>query len=216
MSVDSQAVISAVSGLDLSGNEEGLIPAFGLYLTRHYANYYNRVSYAYLHAAEAEGAEPTTRARTSLVKAGEVCGFNTFGGIMLSQEWDAVVQPMIECREDWVHGITAVINCLGWGVWSVESIDPRRLHMKVRDSYESVGYMRDHAKRSDGICFLATGGVSSIMNLLYNGDITRRPALTPAYFETVFGAPHRFAAREVACRAAGAPCCEFIAEHVHP
>lgn len=215
MSVDSQAVISAVSGLDLSGNEEGLIPAFGLYLTRHYADYYNKVSYAYLHAAEAEGAEATARARTSLVEAGQVCGFNTFGGIMLSQEWDAVVQPMIECREDWAHGITAVINCLGWGIWSIVSIDAKKLHVKVQDSYESVGYMRHHPKRQDGICFLATGGVSSIMNLLYNGDITRRPALTPAYFAEIFRAPQRFAAHEVACRAAGAPCCEFIAEHVH-
>lgn len=215
MTIDAPAIIAAVSSLDLSGNEEGLIPAFGLYLTRHYADYYNRVSYAYLHAAEAEGAEATARARKALVEAGEVCGFNTFGGIMLSQEWDAVVQPMIESREDYARGIAAVINCLGWGIWSITSVDPRRLHVEVTDSYESVGYMREHPQRSDGICFLATGGVSSIMNLLYNGDITRRPALTPAYFAETFRAPKRFVAREVACRAAGAPRCEFIAEHVH-
>ena len=35
MSVDNDAIVRAVSGLTLQGNEDGLIPAFSLYLTRH-------------------------------------------------------------------------------------------------------------------------------------------------------------------------------------
>ncbi|HBQ13866.1 MAG TPA: hypothetical protein DEF51_22930, partial [Myxococcales bacterium] len=79
MSVDERAIVSAVSGLPLVGNEEGLIPAFGLYLTRHYADYYNRVSYAYLHAAHEQGPEAEKKAREALIEAGHVCAFNTFG-----------------------------------------------------------------------------------------------------------------------------------------
>lgn len=213
MSIDAQAIMAAVSSLALRGNEEGLIPAFGLYLTRHYADYYNQISYAYLHAAEATHPDKGALARDRLIEAGQICAFHTFGGIMLSQEWDAVVQPMIEQREDWVHGITAVVNCLGWGVWSVAEIEGgERLRVEIADSYESTGYLRDHGARQDGICFLATGGVAGIMNLLYHGDITRRPPLSPAYYQQIFATPGRFVAREHACRATGAPRCEIIAE----
>lgn len=213
MAIQQDAVIKAVSGLSIVGNEEGLIPAFGLYLTRHYAAYYNRISFAYLHRAERAGAEAIDKARSSLVRAGEVCAFNTFGGIMISQEWEAVVAPMIERREDWAHGIVAVINALGWGRWCIEHLQPgEELRVSIANSYESTGYLADYEPRSSGgVCYLATGGASGIMNLLYNGDITSRPALTPEYFESVFNNERRFVAREVACRAAGAPRCEFVA-----
>lgn len=213
MTIDSAAIMQAVGSLNLTGNEEGLIPAFGLYLTRHFADYYNKISFAYLHGQEALGGDAATNARTRLVDAGQVCGFHTFGGIMLSQEWDAVVLPMIESREDWVLGITAVINCLGWGRWSVEELVPReRMRMRVLDGYESVGYMRDFPQRRDGVCFLAAGGASAIMNLLYHGDITGRPALTQAYYRRLFGTEGRYVAHEVSCRCAGSGACEFVVE----
>ncbi len=63
MSIDERAIISAVGGLPLVGNEEGLMPEFGLYLTRHDADYYNRASFAYLHGAERQGGAVTARAR---------------------------------------------------------------------------------------------------------------------------------------------------------
>ncbi len=213
MSIRQDEIISAVSGLAIVGNEEGLIPAFGLYLTRHYANYYNRISFACLHRAEREGTAARDKAEAALVRAGEICAFNTFGGIMMSQEWEAVVAPMIESREDWVHGIVGVINALGWGRWSVENLVPgKELTVAIANSYESTGYLADYPERpAGGVCFLATGGASGIMNLLYNGDITTRPALTPEYFDHVFATAGRFQARETACRAAGAPRCEFVA-----
>ncbi len=213
MAIRQDDIISAVAGLKIRGNEEGLIPAFGLYLTRHYAAYYNHISFAAYHRAESQGAAAELTARNALVRAGEVCAFNTFGGIMLSQEWEAVVAPMIETREDWVGGIVGVVNALGWGRWSIERLDKGELlEISIKNSYESSGYIADFPKRSaGGICFLATGGVSGIMNLLYNGDITTRPALNPEYFESVFSAERRFVAKETACRAAGAPRCTFVA-----
>ena len=212
MAIREQEVVAAVAGLQIVGNEEGLIPAFGLYLTRHYADYYNRISFACYHRAEREGPAARDRARAALIRAGEVCAFNTFGGIMLSQEWEAVVAPMIESREDCAHGMVAVVNALGRGKWRVDRLVPgEELAISIANSYESTGYLADHPERSDGgVCFLATGGASGIMNLLYNGDITTRPALTPQYFEQVFSTAGRFVARETACRANGAPRCELI------
>ncbi len=213
MSVDNDAIVRAVSGLTLQGNEDGLIPAFGLYLTRHFAGYYNRVSYAYLDHAERAGAKAAATARAALVEAGHICAFNTFGGIMLSQEWEAVVAPMIKNREDWVRGIVGVVNALGWGVWNVESLEAgKKLEVSIANSYESTGYLRDYGKhREGGVCFLATGGVAGIMNLLYFGDITTRPGLTEEYYAKLFEGPGRFVAEEVECRANGAPRCRFVA-----
>lgn len=213
MSVDERAIVEAVGGLPLVGNEEGLIPAFGLYLTRHYADYYNHVSYAYLHAAHQEGPEAVAKARAALIEAGHVCAFNTFGGIMLSQEWEAVVGPMLSGRDDWVPGIVSVINALGWGRWRLEGLTPgEELRVRVDNSYESTGYLETHGTSKVGsVCFLATGGVAGIMNLVYHGDILARPALTPDYYAELFAGTGRFVAEEVACRAAGAERCEVVA-----
>lgn len=210
--IDERAIVSAVGTLPLVGNEEGLIPAFGLYLTRHYADYYNRTSFQFLHAAEAAGAQEAAKAREALTEAGHVCAFNTFGGIMLSQEWEAVVGPMIESREDWVRGIVGVINALGWGRWSIESLSGDELAISIPNTYESEGYLALHEKRArGGVCFLATGGVAGIMNLVYFGDITKKPALTPAYYREIFEGKSRYVASETACRAHGAARCEFVA-----
>jgi len=213
MAVDERSVIEAVSGLGLRGNEEGLIPAFGLYLTRHFSDYYNAASFAYLHAAEKKGPAAVAAARAGLIEAGHVCAFNTFGGIMLSQEWEAVVLPMLESREDWAHGIVAVINALGWGMWKIESLTPgEELQVSLRNSYESEGYLANHTTRNEGgVCFLGTGGVAGVMNLLYHGDIIDRPALTPDFYTKLFGAPERFVAEETECRAHGADACRIVA-----
>lgn len=219
MSVNERAIVEAVSTLPLVGNEEGLIPAFGLYLTRHFADYYNRVSFAYLHAKEREGAAAAKQAAADLVETGHVCGFNTFGGIMISQEWDAVVKPMIEGRSDWVRGIVSIVNALGWGVWRIEELragddvsSGELLTVSCDNSYESTGYLRDYEKRAEGgCCFLATGGVAAIMNLLYQGDATAKPAYTEEYYRSLFHEGDRFVARELECRAHGAARCVWTA-----
>ena len=211
MAVDNDAIVKAVSGLPLAGNEEGLIPAFGLYLTLHYADYYNRISYSYLKQAKHDAAT-LEQCRTALVSAGHVCAFNTFGGIMLSQEWEAVVGPMLEGRDDWVTGIVGVINALGWGVWHVEQLTPgKELRVAIENSYESEGYLKDNGPSDAGpVCFLATGGCAGIMNLIYQGDIIAKPALTPEYYQGIFESADCFAATETACRATGAARCEFL------
>ena len=143
MAIDERAIIQAVSGLGIAGDDEGMIPAFGLYLTRHMADYYNRISYAAARKMAGTGLEADARAL--LVEAGHVCAFNTFGAIMKSAEWEAVVKPMIESREDWVRGMVAIVNAFGWGRWSVLELVPgEKLHIKVEDSYEAVGWNRDY------------------------------------------------------------------------
>ncbi|NQZ20173.1 MAG: hypothetical protein HRT44_13090, partial [Bdellovibrionales bacterium] len=88
--VDYDGILNAVAGLPLMGNEEGLIPAFGVVLTRH-ANYYNRISFEFIKAMEKQfGEQGRDAAEPLLIEAGHQCAFNTFGGIMTSAEWDGL------------------------------------------------------------------------------------------------------------------------------
>jgi predicted hydrocarbon binding protein len=215
MAIRERVIVEAVSGLPLGGNEEGLIPAFGLYLTKHSADYYNRISFGLLHEFIRQAPDLAEDARELLVEAGHVCAFNTFGGIMTSVEWDAVVRPMIESREDWIRGMVAVVNALGWGRWEVQSIAPgERLVVRIHDSYEATGFVRDYPRAEAPRCFLAAGGVGGLMNLVYQGDVTARPTFTEAYYLEVFRDPRSFRARETRCLAMGDPYCEIVAERM--
>ncbi|HHO51792.1 MAG TPA: hypothetical protein ENK18_13175, partial [Deltaproteobacteria bacterium] len=79
--VDYDGIFAALSGMDISGDPQGVIPAFGVYLTRHYANYYNRISFEFLREMDAQFGEMGVEiAEPLLVEAGHVCAFNTFGG----------------------------------------------------------------------------------------------------------------------------------------
>jgi predicted hydrocarbon binding protein len=213
MAIDQDQIVAAVSGLGIAGNDEGLIPAFGLYLTRHMADYYNRISFATVRRLERSLPDIGADGRALLIEAGHVCAFNTFGGIMKSAEWDAVVMPMIETREDWARGMVAVVNAFGWGRWSIVDLVPnQRLHIAVEDSYEACGWLRDYPIGNQPRCYLATGGTAGLMNLLYVGDITKRPELDDAYYRSLFRGGESFTARETKCLARGDARCEFVAE----
>lgn len=210
MAIDESSIVDAVAGLGIAGNEEGLIPAFGLYLTKHSADYYNRISFAT--ARELEGSGLEDDAEQLLVEAGHVCAFNTFGGIMQSAEWEAVVKPMIETREDWIRGMVGVVNAFGWGKWKIESLTANsELTISIDEAYECSGWVRDYPLGARARCYLATGGVAGLMNLLYVGDITDRPKLDESYYRELFRAEGHFTATETKCRARGDAGCVITA-----
>lgn len=234
--IDEDAVIAGVSQAPLFGNDRGLIPAFGVELTRHYADYYNLVSYRFeqqltatlkqrpsltdllvydypelFHYRRYIDLEGLALSRTLLIEAGHICGFNTMGGIMSSDAWDGLVMPMVRTREDWLHGIVACINALGWGVWRVvELIPDDRLVLRVWRSYESLGYIRWFGKADHPIDYLVTGVAASLMNLLYEGDITQRPALTLDYYHKLNRSPSSFWGEQTRCVAMGDEYSEVV------
>ncbi len=211
--VDESFILAALSKLPLEGNEEGLIPAFGVYLTRHYANYYNYISYELERRVTAEMPRLLDAARDLLTEAGHVCAFNTFGGIMESPEWDAVVGPMLRDRRDWVAGIVSCINALGWGRWSVvELVEHERLVLRVDASYESSYYLQRFGADDQPHCHFCRGAAAGIMNLLYAGDITQKPTLDATYYDQLFSGPESFRGTEARCRSRGDDCCELVVE----
>lgn len=215
--LDSPGIIAALRTLPLTGNEEGLIPAFGVYLTRHFANYYNRVSYEFERRLAEAHPSLLIPARMALIEAGHICAFNTFGGIGLSAEWDGLIRPHCRDKSDWFHGLVACINALGWGCWrTVELIENERAVVDIYGSYESNGRLAMYGETTAGSCFLHNGGVAGLMNLLWVGDLTQRPTLNADYYASIYSQPDAFIAEEIRCRSKGDDHCTIVARRQKP
>jgi hypothetical protein len=216
-SVDRAAITRTVAEMPLPVNSEGLIPAFGVYVTRLYADYYNRISFAFEREMTAlAGREGVEVAANLFIEAGHVCAFNTMGGIMVSPEWDALTLPMLKTREDWFHGMTAWWNACGYGVAKVLDVSPTGATVRMYNDYESVGYHRMYGTADHGISYLVTGGWAGVMNLIYLGDIHTKPDLTPEFYDRLFKGGRAFQGRMTACQAMGDPYTEVRAELAEP
>ena len=184
--IDENKIITTVKTLPLYGKEDsGLIEAFTAVLTNQFADYYNRISYESYFALREMGI-PDEDSQDMFIQAGHVCAFNTFGRIMTSAEWYELVVPMCDTKEDWFHGMIAVINTLGWGVYRVEKLDPEHeTIIRVYNSYEGVGFRRMYPKMDaddKNISFLAMGALQGLLHLLWKIDIRNKPALTQEFY----------------------------------
>lgn len=208
-SIDYLGIREALISMPLEGNPEtGLIDAFGVLLTRHYANYYCNISFGLLKGlVDALGEEDGyDMAKDLLIEAGHVCGFNTMGGIMLSMEWNALIKPMIQTREDWMHGIIACINALGWGTYIIEELIPyQSMKVRIYNDYESNFCLQlPHKPIRKPISFMATGVMAALMNLLYHSDITQNPTLDEEFYNKTFKTQGKFVGKQTMCRSMGA------------
>ncbi len=199
-----EGIFEAVSGMPLIGDDTGTIGAFGVYLTRHYSNYYNWISFQFLNSVvEQFGDAGLEVARPLLIEAGLVCAFNTFGGIMESPEWNALIKPALESKEDWVHGMVAVANALGWGRWQVTDVTEDEAHFVIHDDYESSGYRAMYGLSKYPVSFLAHGGVVGLMNLVYVSDIASTPTLDEDFYTKTFKDQEVYVAEELTSIAMG-------------
>ena len=207
--VDEPGVLKALAGLDLAGNEEGLIPRFGLMLTNHFANFYNRISFEF--TRKMGETDLLDAGEMLLTDAGYRCAFHTFGGIMVSAEWDAVVLPQLRTKQDWVHGMVAVINALGWGVWRVAEISDERLVVRIWDDYESCGYLDMYGKSARPVSHLAAAATAGMMNLVHVGNIANKPELSVDFYNEVFERDGNFRPEHVRSIAQGDEYTEIVA-----
>lgn len=207
--IDEGAIIQAVAGLPLFGKsgpkDTGLIDAFGVVLTNHFADYYNYISYETYYGM-IDGGLPIEQTRDIFIQGGHICAFNTFGGIMSSPEWYQLIAPHCKNDSDWIHGMIAVINALGWGVWRVEKIKPgREMVVRIYNSYEGVGYRTLYPPAKDPqVSFLAMGAVQGLAHLLWKIDIRERPTLDHDFYAKVFNNPeNHFRVKQTHAIAAG-------------
>ncbi|MBN1942466.1 MAG: hypothetical protein JW849_04140 [Phycisphaerae bacterium] len=167
MAIDRKRIISEMSKICAVGNEEGLIPAFNVFVTQLPASFWNgfaerltrRVSSDMLPAAE-----------YLLFNAARSCGYHTGFGIITSDEWKAVVGPMVEkVPDDVLHGAYAVFTAWGWAKSEVIEIVPNeKMVVRAYDYYESdVVEYGQSAKLS---AYMIRGVSAAFMALAYGGD----------------------------------------------
>jgi predicted hydrocarbon binding protein len=199
MAIDGSKIIHAVMEGSRIRESKGIIPLFGVYLSLFSTQYYNQLSFDF---ERRMGARRQAESKNLLISAAQECGYATFEGIRNSHEWEQVVAPMIESKEDEIRGFAAVAVAFGWGDLEVVEIIPAdTLRIRVNDSYEARGYLEKYGGSQSEKCYMLRGVAAAFMDLSYGGDY-------PEGYST-------FSAEEPLCRAKGDPYCEFIASKSH-
>ncbi|PCJ19884.1 MAG: hypothetical protein COB02_06785 [Candidatus Cloacimonadota bacterium] len=186
-------ITKTVAAMPLLGDINGLLPVFGVYLTRMYADYYNRISFEFeRQLTELVGENGPMVSSSLFIEAGHVCAFNTFGGIMTSVEWDSLIKSELKSKEDWVYAMVACVSSLGWGTWTVRDVSEKSASFEIFNDYESIGYQRMYGKSDHPISYLALGAAAGIMDLVYLGDVIDKPEFTEEFYTKLFKSDSTF------------------------
>ncbi|MGQ9608469.1 MAG: hypothetical protein ACUVWN_04150 [bacterium] len=167
MAIDRGKIIESLSKIDIVGNEEGLIPAYGVFITQLSARFWNAFAERLIQSVTDDLLES---AEWLLVNAAQECGYHTGYGIITSDEWKAVVAPMIEkVPEDILHGAFAVFTAWGWAKSEVIEIIPNeKMVVRAYDYYESD--VVSYGKKKRPFAFMIRGVSAAFMDLAYGGD----------------------------------------------
>lgn len=154
------------------GNEEGLIPAFGVYLVRNQSDYVNRLQFEFVkEMTNVAGEYGVTLAGELLIEAGHACGFFTYGGIMTSKEWEGAVKPYLKTKEDWIKALAALVNTMGWGYHTAVELSEQKAVFRNYNDFEDLSHLRMYGKSSYPVNWANSGGFTGLMQLIYNTDL---------------------------------------------
>jgi hypothetical protein len=176
MAINRKKVINDLSKLEISGNENGLIEGFKVFVNQLPAKFWNSFGDRLVSKASPDMVEPT---EFLLVNAAHECGYHTGYGIITSDEWNAVVAPMIEkAPEDVLHGAFAVFTAWGWAQAEiVELIPGEKMVVRAYDYYESDVVRYGSSSRKSA--YMIRGVCGAFMDLAYGGayDVTGKTGL---------------------------------------
>ena len=171
----------------VKSDERGLVQAFGVFITVHLAGYYNRISYDALAKVLSGRPELVGVLEELLRESGHVCVFNTFGGILASPEWDAMVGPHTGEPLSVILGNLAIARALGFGHWTLADYAPNeRLVLQAPATYESVYYLARHGTTSRPVEYFFQGAALAIAHLAHRLDWRARPKLTHEVYASLF------------------------------
>ncbi len=167
MAIDRQRIIDALSQIEVAGNEEGLIPAFGVFVQQLPAGFWNGFAERLTRRVDPEMLEA---AEWLLVNAAHECGYHTGYGIITSEEWKSVVAPMVEnVPEDILHGAFAVFTAWGWAKCEVVELIPNeKMVVRAYDYYEADVVQSGASTKASA--YMIRGVSAAFMDLAYGGE----------------------------------------------
>ncbi len=162
MAINRETIIEEMSKVRVTGDEHGLIQAFGVYVQQLPADFWNSFAQRIVNSVPAEMIE---EAEGLLVNAAHECGYHTGYGIVTSDEWNRIVAPMIEKQpEDVLHGAFAVFSAWGWANSEVMEIVPgKKMIIRAHDYYESDVVL--YGKTDRPIAYMIQGVSAAFMDL---------------------------------------------------
>ena len=172
--IDEAKIIDGLIQIPFVGNSQGLIPLFNVYLANTPVDLYTLICLRFLEAMKAKNLYST--AQKLLIFAGEVCAVNTLRGIVISKEWYDLILPMIKEEQDYLYGLVAVTNGLGWGNWHVRHYEmAESLTLEAFNGYEALGYLKYRGLAQESQCLMLTGVAAGMMELLHSdGTVEER------------------------------------------
>jgi hypothetical protein len=196
----------------VSGDSRGLVEAFGVLVTQHFANYYNHCANRSLDIIQSEKPEAIEVARELFRESGHQCGFHTFGGILTSPEWEALVAPLTGDPLEVITGSLAIARALGFGHWALESYEPNKsLIFRSPATYESVYRKASYPLGDAGCCYLYQGAGLAVMQLAHRLNWVEKPQLSNnLYLELRQGVP--WTVNESHCVAKGNAMCRVVVQ----
>jgi hypothetical protein len=192
-------------------DERGLVEAFGVYVTLHLATYYNRLTYDTIKIVLEKAPKSLPILEALFRESGHVCVFNTFGGILLSPEWEGLVGPVTGDPDEIIQGSLAIGRALGFGKWTLQEHDPgKRLVVRTPSTYEST-YHRTREETPDrGRCYFLQGATLAIMQLAQRVPWTEHPTLDQDTYHALFRQGVPWTVEEPRCIAKGDAYCEAV------
>lgn len=169
MAIDRKKVIEDMSKIEVLGNENGLIEAFSVFVNQLPTNFWIGFSER-LTAKTSPDLLPAVE--MLLVNAGQECGYHTGYGIITSEEWKSIVQPMVETVEDVLHGAFAVFTAWGWAKSEIVELLPNeKMVIRAYDYYESD--VVKFGKGNKMSAYMIRGVAAAFMALAYSGEYAK-------------------------------------------
>lgn len=166
MAIDRQKIIEALSNLQWIPNDNGFFEKCNVLITRLPSQFWNGFADRLVNKAEPDLVEAT---EYLLYNAAHECGYHTGYGIMTSQEWLEVIDPMIENTEDKLYGAYSVLEAWGWVNAEIIKLVPNKtLVIKAYDYYEAD--VVKYGKSNRLSAYMVAGISAAFMELAYSGD----------------------------------------------
>ncbi|MBC9783689.1 hypothetical protein H1S01_04080 [Heliobacterium chlorum] len=166
MPIDRKQIIDHLCRLEVEGNENGMISAFGVFLTQLPADFWNNFAERLTRSVR---MDLRRAAEELLINAAHECGYHTGQGILSSEEWRSVVQPFVfKPPEDTLHGLLAVITSWGWAKAEIVELIPKtKMVVRSYDYYEAD--IVEQGRSSKMSAYMLCGICAAFMDLVY-GD----------------------------------------------
>ena len=192
-------------------DERGLVQAFGVFVTRHMANYYNRLAFDALSHVKARAPRVQPMLEGLLRESGHVCVFHTFGGILNSPEWEGLVGRPSSDTCDVIDGSVAIARALGFGRWTIEECDPgKRFSMRAPATYESAYYRALSQPSTHPVSYFMQGAAMAIMQLANAVDWSGEVRLDHDFYLSLFKKGVPWKVEQTRCTAMGDPFDEVV------